>query len=141
MAKMVVVVIVHITFVLLAAAAPSAPGSHSRKGHIAAARLVRVDITRARLVRRLVLVNGNLVGVLRVEERGDLLKGAVLRFGHFEVGEGPKDGEKNGERQKGVALHGFFIELDHKRKGQANDEVGEPVDQHGNAHCRRSRAL
>ena len=107
--------IANLTFVLLAAAAPSAPGSHSRKGHIAAARLVRVDITRARLVRRLVLVNGNLVGVLRVEERGDLLKGAVLRFGHFEVGEGPKDGEKNGERQKGVALHGFLMWAENKK--------------------------
>lgn len=48
--------------------------------------------------------------VVLAKEGSNLLKGTILRFGHFKVGKGPEDGEKGGEGQKGVLLHGILSE-------------------------------
>ena len=71
------------------------------------------------------------------EEGGYLVEGLVLGLRHLLVREHPEDGQEHAERQEGVVLEGCL----HGGEADAHEEVGAPVDQHGDGHGRGTGTL
>jgi len=75
--------------------------------------------------------------VIISKEHQNLFEGFIFRFGNLLVREDPKYSEQGGEGEERVVfqtgLHGL--------EADADDEIGQPVDENGDRHGGRPRPL